>query len=146
MTKASSVLRITLAVALLTAGTFGAVGAQEKDHPGKHTPAQHQPTDDKGLLRLLPADSVTQHVIDTAQDKLAYTATAGTLAALQRLGRAERLDLLHRLCEEGMRPNRPLTFAFNGGPGRPPPSCISALSARASSISDRMRTMPRAPR
>ena len=45
--------------------TFGPVAAQEKDHPGQRSPAQHQPAGDKGVLRLLPADSVTEHAIDT---------------------------------------------------------------------------------
>ncbi len=117
MTKASSVLRFTLAVALFTAGTLGAVGAQEKDHPGKRTPAQHQPADGKGLLRLLPADSVTQHVIDTAQGKLAYTATAGTLPLYNGSGKQSAAIFYTAYVKKNGGRNRPLTFAFNGGPG-----------------------------
>ncbi len=41
----------------------------------------------KGVLRLLPADAVTEHSIDTPRKgKLAYTATAGTLAFYDQSG------------------------------------------------------------
>ena len=38
------------------------------------------------MLRLLPADAVTEHSIDTPRGKLSYTATAGTLAFYDQSG------------------------------------------------------------
>ena len=38
------------------------------------------------MLRLLPADAVTDHSIDTPHGKLAYTATAGTLPFYDQSG------------------------------------------------------------
>ena len=118
MTKTSSVVRFTLALALLTAGAFGPVAAQEKDHPSRRGPAQqHQPAGDKGVLRLLPADSVTEHAIDTAEGKLAYTATAGTLPLYNGSGEQSASIFYTAYVKKNGGANRPLTFAFNGGPG-----------------------------
>ena len=117
MTKTSSVLSFTLALALLTAGAFGPVAAQEKDHPSQRSPAQHQPIGDKGVLRLLPADSVTEHTIDTPEGKLAYTATAGTLPLYNGSGEQSASIFYTAYVKKNGGPNRPLTFAFNGGPG-----------------------------
>src|SRR5689334_11907226 len=39
-----------------------------------------------GILKLLPADAVTQHAIDTPQGRIDYTATAGTLAFYDQSG------------------------------------------------------------
>ena len=41
---------------------------------------------DPGVLSLLPADSVTEHSIDTPAGKLAYTATAGTFSLFDQSG------------------------------------------------------------
>ena len=50
--------------------------------------------------------------------KLAYTATAGTLAFFDQYGEHKRGGVLHRLCRQGaVQPTGPLTFVFNGGPG-----------------------------
>ena len=117
MTKTSSIVRFTLALTLLTAGAFGPVAAQEKDHPSRHSPEQHQPAGGKGVLRLLPADSVTEHTIDTAEGKLAYTATAGTLPLYNGSGEQSASIFYTAYVKKNGGANRPLTFAFNGGPG-----------------------------
>ena len=106
-----------LALAFLAAGAFGPVAAQEKDQPSRRSPAQHQPAGDKGVLRLLPADSVTQHEIDTPEGKLAYTATAGTLPLYNGSGEQSASIFYTAYVKKNGGPNRPLTFAFNGGPG-----------------------------
>ena len=72
------------------------------------------------MLRLLPADAVTDKSITlTGGRTLAYTATAGTLALHDQTGETQRRGVLHRLCRQGRRrrATRPITFAFNGGPG-----------------------------
>ncbi len=117
MTKAL-VLRLALALAILIAGAFGPSDAQDKA-PGRNAKpeqAQHQPGG-KGILRLLPADSVTEHSIDTAQGKLAYTATAGTLAFYDQSGEQSAAVFYTAYVAKNGGANRPLTFAFNGGPG-----------------------------
>ena len=70
------------------------------------------------MLRLLPADSVTEHTIDIPGGKLAYTATAGTLSLFDQSG--ERLAAIYYtayVANNAETANRPVTFAFNGGPG-----------------------------
>jgi carboxypeptidase C (cathepsin A) len=116
--KIAAILRLTFTLAILVAGTFGAI-AQDKgahDKSGKPAQVQHQPTG-KGILRLLPADSVTEHAIDTTQGRLAYTATAGTLAFYDQSGEQSAAVFYTAYVAKNGSANRPLTFAFNGGPG-----------------------------
>jgi carboxypeptidase C (cathepsin A) len=71
-----------------------------------------------GVLRLLPADAVTQHTIETAGGKFDYTATAGTLSLFDQSG--ERSAAIYYTAFVAKNPggtSRPLTFVFNGGPG-----------------------------
>ena len=113
---------LSLACALvLAAATLGPAAAQH--HPDvksgaaqKDQQAPHQPAG-KGILRLLPADSVTEHTLDTAQGKLAYTATAGTLAFFGESGDQIAAVFYTAYVAKGGSANRPLTFVFNGGPG-----------------------------
>jgi len=111
--KIVSMLRLALAIIL--AGAIGSAAAQ--DQPGKA-----EPSDVKGLLRLLPADVVTEHSIDTAKSKLTYTATAGTLAFYDQSGeRSASVFYTAYVAKDSagknLGANRPLTFVFNGGPG-----------------------------
>ncbi len=117
MTKISSALRFTLALTLLTAGAFGPVAAQDKEHPVRHSAAQLQPAGNKGVLRLLPADSVTEHTIQTPEGKLSYTATAGTLPLYNQSGEQSASVFYTAYVKKNGGTNRPITFAFNGGPG-----------------------------
>lgn len=96
-----------LALAILLAASIGAAVAQDK--PGR----AEQPAQD--ILRLLPADAVTDHSIDTAKGKLAYTATAGTLAFYDQSGSQSASVFYTAYVTKGA--NRPVTFVFNGGPG-----------------------------
>jgi len=104
-----------LALAIVVAGAFGAATAQEQ--PGKG-----EPRDPRGVLRLLPADAVTEHSIDTPRGKLAYTATAGTLAFYDQSGEHSAsvfytAYVAKNSGDKNAGGNRPITFAFNGGPG-----------------------------
>jgi carboxypeptidase C (cathepsin A) len=105
--KNASILR--LALAIIVAGALGSAAAQEK--PGA------EQRDAKGVLRLLPADAVTDHAIDTGHGKLAYTATAGTLAFYDQSGDRSAAVFYTAYVAKGLGANRPLTFVFNGGPG-----------------------------
>jgi carboxypeptidase C (cathepsin A) len=71
-----------------------------------------------GVLRLLPPDSVTQHTIETPSGKIDYTATAGTLNLFDQSGeRIAAIFYTAYVAKGADMAKRPLTFAFNGGPG-----------------------------
>ena len=103
----SRLLRFTLALAIIFAGAFSSAA---EDKPPPQQPA-------KGLLRLLPDDSVTEHAIDTVQGKLAYTATAGTLRFYDQTGEQSAAVFYTTYVLKDGDAKRPLTFVFNGGPG-----------------------------
>lgn len=94
-----------------------AVGPGSAAAQAQRPPAQQQTAGDKGVLRLLPADSVTQHEINTPAGKLAYTATAGTLPLYKGSGEQNAAIFYTAYVKKNGGPDRPLTFAFNGGPG-----------------------------
>ena len=79
---------------------------------------QQRPPLGDGVLRLLPADSVTEHTVDIAGGKLAYTATAGTLDLFDQSGeRTAKIFYTAYIAKAAEAESRPITFAFNGGPG-----------------------------
>ncbi len=98
-----------------------AVPAQEPTgHPsGEHALAQqsHAPRGGPGVLSLLPADSVTEHTLDTPGGKLAYTATAGTFSLFDQSGARSAAVFYTAYVAKPHDPGRPVTFVFNGGPG-----------------------------
>jgi carboxypeptidase C (cathepsin A) len=103
-------VRALLAVAL-AAALAPAAAQNEKDKPA----AQREIG--AGILRLLPPDSVTEHSLDTAQGKLAYTATAGTLTFFNQAGEKSAAVFYTAYVAKNAAATRPITFAFNGGPG-----------------------------
>jgi len=111
----SSFFRIVLAI--IFAGTLSLASAQDaaKDRPQANATEHREPG--KGVLRLLPADAVSDHSIDTSAGKLAYTATAGTLAFYDQSGEQSASVFYTAYVAKNAPPNRPLTFVFNGGPG-----------------------------
>ena len=104
--KTASMLRLALAIVLIA--TIGAASAQD-------APKQAGQAASMGILRLLPPDSVTDRSIDTPRGKLSYTATAGTLAFYDQSGNQSAAVFYTAYVAKGA--NRPVTFAFNGGPG-----------------------------
>jgi carboxypeptidase C (cathepsin A) len=113
--KPVSILRFALAIVLT--GVIGTVYAQDiaKD-TGKTQQSRSERRDSSpGILKLLPADSVTQHSIATDNGKLAYTATAGTLDFYDQSGSQSAKVFYTAYVVKGG--NRPVTFVFNGGPG-----------------------------
>jgi carboxypeptidase C (cathepsin A) len=103
------------ALVILLAGSFGAAAAQDAAKEQPSTAERHDPA--KGVLRLLPADAVTDHSIDTQRGKLSYTATAGTLAFYDQSGEQSASVFYTAYVAKNAPLNRPLTFVFNGGPG-----------------------------
>ncbi|MBL0373867.1 carboxypeptidase [Rhizobium sp. KVB221] len=70
-----------------------------------------------GILGLLPPDSVSRHVLKTVSRELVYTATAGTMDLYGADGKIAAKVYYTAYIAQDTAPNRPLTFAFNGGPG-----------------------------
>jgi carboxypeptidase C (cathepsin A) len=113
-------------LALLLTGAATLAFAQERQRGGGPQPAaeqrqgapQRQAPAGEGVLRLLPADSVTQHSISVSGGKLDYTATAGTLSLYDQSGERSAAIFFTAFVLKGAdQASRPITFAFNGGPG-----------------------------
>ncbi|NLS02017.1 carboxypeptidase [Rhizobium sp. P32RR-XVIII] len=94
-------LRSAILFALLTVAIPAASNAQERP----------------GVLKLLPPDSVTQHEANIGGRSLAYTATAGTLDIFGQDGTQTGAIFYTAYVAKNGAANRPITFAFNGGPG-----------------------------
>lgn len=110
--KTASLLRVAV-VLLLAAGVAAAQEKAPDKPPEKTQETKREPA--QNILRLLPADSVTTRSITTAQGKVEYTATAGTLAFYDQSGNQSASVFYTAYTVKGA--NRPLTFGFNGGPG-----------------------------
>lgn len=71
-----------------------------------------------GVLALLPADTVTHHTLTLGGRTVAYTATAGTIPLFDRNGeRSAAVFYTAYVLDDAAAETRPVTFAFNGGPG-----------------------------
>jgi len=99
---------ILLAIALL-APLAPAMSQDGRDEPS----TQASP----GVLKLLPDDSVTHHTIKLGDRPLDYVATAGTLDLFAQDGTKTGAIFYTAYVAKNGAPDRPLTFAFNGGPG-----------------------------
>lgn len=72
----------------------------------------------QGVLRLLPDDATSEHTIAVGGRTLAYTATAGTLALYDQTGeKSAAIFYTAYVAKDRDTAKRPITFAFNGGPG-----------------------------
>ena len=89
-------------------------GRSARLRPSPPTTPQHGP----GVLRLLPPDAVSDKEITLGGRKIAYTATAGTLALFDQSGeKTAAVFYTAYVAKDADAARRPLTFAFNGGPG-----------------------------
>jgi carboxypeptidase C (cathepsin A) len=70
-----------------------------------------------GILSLLPADVTTDHVFRSASGDFPYTATAGTIDLIGQNAQRTAKIFYTAYVARDRAPGRPLTFAFNGGPG-----------------------------
>jgi len=93
-----------------------APAASEKQRAGA---GKSEQTDRKAPASAsLPADAVTTHTITLGGRELAYTATAGTLALTNEKGeRSAEIFYVAYTLNGAARGTRPITIAFNGGPG-----------------------------
>ena len=80
--------------------------------------ADSQADQAQGLLRLLPKDSITERTVTVRGQTLTYVATAGTLDLFGQDGnRNAKIFYTAYTLKGAAADKRPLTFAFNGGPG-----------------------------
>jgi carboxypeptidase C (cathepsin A) len=61
--------------------------------------------------------SITQHTIEAHGKSLGYTATAGFIPLKDKAGKSEADIFFVAYTKDGAQSQRPITFAFNGGPG-----------------------------
>lgn len=131
----SKLSRLLLAVMIASAATLASAqerprrpsAQQTEQRPSAQQTEQRPSAQPPGaardsVLRLLPADSVTEHSIDIPGGKLAYTATAGTLSLFDQSGERSAAIYYTAYVAKNVDKNaeaasRPVTFAFNGGPG-----------------------------
>src|ERR1700726_1895263 len=117
-----------VAVAFMLVALAGTAAAQDRpgrgggDRPNRQEQSQQGGSDHEqggpGVLSLLPGDAVSEHSIDTPSGKLAYTATAGTLSLFNQSGeRSAAIFYTAYVAKTDNAAVRPITFAFNGGPG-----------------------------
>jgi carboxypeptidase C (cathepsin A) len=108
-----------LLLALLLAGATTVALAQERPRRAQAPQTeQRQAAPQENVLRLLPADAVTEHSADVGGSKLAYTATAGTLSLFDQSGeRSAAIFYTAYIAKDAGTTSRPITFVFNGGPG-----------------------------
>jgi carboxypeptidase C (cathepsin A) len=114
---AASSLALAIFVAGFLTASVGTASAQDASNDnGKAQQSRSERRESgPGILKLLPADSVTDHSIDIDKGKLTYTATAGTLAFYDQSGSQSASVFYTAYVAKG--DNRPVTFVFNGGPG-----------------------------
>ena len=75
-------------------------------------------TDPQGVLRLLPADAVSEKQIAINGKQFAYTVTAGTIPLYNQSGdRTAAVFYTAYVAKGAPAARRPVTFVFNGGPG-----------------------------
>ena len=98
-------------IAIVMSLIAGPAVSQERETP----PQQERVSG--GIFTLIPSDSVTEHVLKTPTGELQYTATAGTLDLFGTDGGRTAKVFYTAYVAKDRRPGRPLTFAFNGGPG-----------------------------
>lgn len=95
-----------------------AAPARSQESKQDNKPAESAQPSGPGVLRLLPADAVSEKTITVGGRTIAYTATAGTLTLFdhngERLGAIFYTAYVAKGADAG---RRPVTFAFNGGPG-----------------------------
>ncbi len=91
--------------------------AQQDTGPGASGAPAETRSHAAGLLALLPPDSVTEHVLQTSEGPLPYSATAGTLELRGQDGQVTAKVFYTAYRTKDGAADRPLTFAFNGGPG-----------------------------
>jgi carboxypeptidase C (cathepsin A) len=104
------------ALCLFICSTLPATAQADKDKPADKSVAdKSDKTPEKPGLPPLPPDAHVEQSIQLNGKTLRYTATVGTLPVRDKDGKEAGKVVFTAYTVEG--PNRPVTFAFNGGPG-----------------------------
>src|ERR687888_2371029 len=113
--------RALLALLIATAATVASAQERPRRPPQQQSEQQASAArqgERDGVLRLLPADFVTEHSVAIPGGTLTYTATAGTFSLFDQSGeRSAAVYYTAYVVKNADAVNRPVTFAFNGGPG-----------------------------
>ena len=113
---------LTLVALLAIAPALVAQERPSRREPPERRQRTEQPANTTGVatsvLRLLPADAVSEKEINIGGRSLAYTATAGTLSLYDQSGERSAAVFYTAYVLKGAEAGRrPITFVFNGGPG-----------------------------
>lgn len=110
---------VSIVIILFLLGSF-CCSAAESDKKGPENSPPVQP-EQKSAAAVAGQDenlSITSHTLKAASgESLRYTATAGTLRLKDEAGKATADIFFVAYTAEGQSGVRPVTFAFNGGPG-----------------------------
>jgi carboxypeptidase C (cathepsin A) len=107
-------VKAAFAAASVLLSAAPALAADKPDSPA----AAEKPKADKPDLPPFPADASVKQVTHIAGRALSYTATVGSLPVRDADGKKIAEVVFTAYVLDGPRdPNRPVTFAFNGGPG-----------------------------
>jgi carboxypeptidase C (cathepsin A) len=109
-----ALLQLNFAAIALPNGT--SADAQEKSESKKDDATKVEKDSDKELADKL---SITEHTVTINGKEINYTATAGTLVMKDDEGKAKAKIFFIAYTKNGVEDlaQRPITFAFNGGPG-----------------------------
>ncbi len=112
-------IRTAAAIAAICLTASLSIHAQDKDKaadkPAVAAPEKSDKSDKDKAPPPLPPDAHVQQSIELNGKTLHYTATVGTLPTRDKDGKEAGEVVFTAYTVEG--PNRPVTFAFNGGPG-----------------------------
>ncbi|HEX7966984.1 MAG TPA: peptidase S10, partial [Stellaceae bacterium] len=108
--------RFASTLAVLLSLLWFAAPVRAEDKPAPDAAAKHAPA---SPVQLLPADAVTHHKLRLGGEEIAYTATAGTLPLRDEKGEKQADIFYVAFLRDGVSDaaRRPITYAFNGGPG-----------------------------
>src|SRR5262245_4032262 len=98
-----------LAIALVLAFALAPAEAQ-RGRGGGAPAAEASASSSPGVLSLLPADSVTEQVLDAGGERLAFTAKAGTLSLYDQSGERSAAIFYTAYTLKDAAETRPITF------------------------------------
>lgn len=107
----------TATLAAIVALSCAAPAIAADDAPAKDKPDAPASKEKEIELPPLPAPVSQHQSVRTSHGVLGYTATVGAFPVLDELGKKIGEVVVHSYVLDKSGPNRPVTFAFNGGPG-----------------------------
>ena len=117
LTEPGSALSRRLLIALLAGGLALTAFDPSLAQPSRRGGAEKSDAAEQSSeAKRLPADVTTDHTVELAGRTLRFKATAGTIPILNGEGKLQA-EIAYMAYLMPDTPARPLTFAFNGGPG-----------------------------